>query len=314
MNVSSKLLLFFVAGNLFLAGCGNRSTDAPSPTPSTNSATVNSPPAKKAPEIYHVRGVVKRLLLDQGKVTVDHEEIPGFMPAMLMDLNVGDTNDFVGISTNDRIHFRLVVEEKRSWIDEIKNLGQTQILTNQARMSFRPVREVDPLSEGDLLPDYPFTNNLGRVFNTKDFRGTALAFTFIFTRCPLPDYCPRMNMNFRDAHALLMKDTAGPTNWHLLSLSFDPEHDTPEHLNNYSQAYGARPDKWTFATGAMIEIDDITERFGLVFYREKNGVTFNHKLRTVVIDPRGRVHKIFVGNTWKAEELATAIKQAAVKK
>ncbi|MGB0581691.1 MAG: SCO family protein [Limisphaerales bacterium] len=299
---------------LGLLGCGPKTNQTAPPTPATNEAKVNPQPGKKNPEIYHVRGVVKRLLLEKGKVTVDHEEIPGFMPAMLMDLNVGDTNDFIDITTNDRIHFRLVVEEKQSWIDEIKNLGQAQSLTNQARMTFRPVREVDPLNVGDLLPDYPFTNTLGKVFNTKDFRGTALAFTFIFTRCPLPDYCPRMNMNFRDAHELLVKDSAGPKNWHLLSLSFDPEHDTPEHLNKYSQAYGAKPDRWTFATGAMIEIDDITERFGLDFYREANGVTFNHKLRTVVINPKGRVHKIFVGNTWKPEELAEAIKKAALVK
>jgi protein SCO1/2 len=100
----------------------------------------------------------------------------------------------------------------------------------------------------------------------------------------------------------------------LMSVSFDPDFDTPPVLSAYAKQYGADPMDWTFATGALIEIDDLTERFGMYFAREGGGVTFNHNLRTVVIDPNGKVRQIYVGNTWQAEELVVLIKQTAAQK
>jgi len=291
---------------LALMGCDGRT-----PPPAAKPATQDAGVAQVDPEVYYVRGVVKGLQLEEGTVLIDHEEIPGFMEAMTMPFTVADTNEFAGITTNDQVQFRLVVEPLKSWIDQVQKTGTAQNLTNQNRPMFRLVREVEPLSEGDRLPNYPFTNSLGQAFQTDDFRGQVLAFTLIFTRCPLPDFCPRMGRNFEAVYRTLSQEGSGFTNWHLLSLSFDPEFDTPAVLNAYARQFERDPARWTFATGALIELDDITERFGMYFARESTGVTFNHNLRTVVIDPYGRVHRVFIGNTWKPAEVVAAMREAA---
>jgi len=300
-----KFLEIAMLAALFLMGC-----DRHTPPPAAKTANRDAA-AKTDPEVYYVRGVVKGLELEEGTVMIDHEEIPGYMEAMTMPFTVADTNEFAGITTNDQVQFRLVVEPLKSWIDQVQKTGTAQSLTNQTRPKFRLVREVEPLSEGDLLPNYPFTNSFGKAFQTDDFRGQVLAFTLIFTRCPLPDFCPRMGRNFEAVYRTLLQDSSGFTNWHLLSLSFDPEFDTPAVLNAYARQFQRDPARWTFATGALIELDDITERFGMYFARESTGVTFNHNLRTVVIDPYGRVHRVFIGNTWKPEELVAAMREAA---
>lgn len=315
-NLTTQFFIIaFVAA--LAGGCGSKPESKPSETAplSESNKPVNIPPAPEIkdsdPKVFFVRGIVKGLLLQESKVIVDHEEIPDFMAAMTMPFNLDDTNDFTGITTNDRIHFRLVVEKGRSWIDQIRKTGSAS-LTNALRKTFRLVREVEPLSEGDMLPNYPFTNHLGQAFQTKEFKGKATAITLIFTRCPLPDFCPRMSANFNRAYHLLKNDQSAPTNWHLMTLSFDPEFDTPSVLKSYSARFEADPKKWSFATGALIEIDDLTERFGMYFAREETGVTFNHNLRTIVLDPQGKIQKIFIGNTWKPEELVAEMKEAAV--
>lgn len=295
---------------LFATACGDK-PEVSGPEPTAKTSTTKAALTNSGPEIYYVRGVVKGLQPGEQKLLVDHEEIPGFMEAMTMPFNVADTNDFDGITTNDQIHFRLVVETNRSWIDQINKVGQAMNLTNQTRPMFRKVREVDPLAVGDILPNYPFTNSFGKPFNTDDFRGEVLAITLIFTRCPLPDFCPRMSANFNAMYQSLQTDASGPTNWHLMSLSFDPEFDTPSVLRFYSQRFEPDPKKWSFATGALIELDDITERFGMFFSREASGISFNHNLRTIILDPYGRIHEILIGNTWKPEDAVKSMRAAA---
>ena len=146
----------------------------------------------------------------------------------------------------------------------------------------------------------------------KEFKGKAVALTFVFTRCPLPDFCPRMTGNFHGVYDELTADASAPSNWHLLSLSFDVDHDTPAVLNGYSKANGCDSKRWSFLTGALIEIDAITEQFGLGFAREVDGpFIFSHNLRTIVLDPRGRIQRMFIGNDWSAKELAAELRKAA---
>jgi protein SCO1/2 len=132
--------------------------------------------------------------------------------------------------------------------------------------------------------------------------------TFIFTRCPFPNFCPRLSGNFADAAGRLAAQAA-PTNWHLLSVSFDPDNDTPEVLRRYAESYRADPERWSFATGDMEEIDALTEQFGLVFGRD--GDSISHNARTAVLDPEGRVSLIITGNEWSVEELVEAMTAAA---
>src|SRR5207247_3639586 len=121
-----------------------------------------------------------------------------------------------------------------------------------------------------------------------------------------------MSSNFADAYKRLAAMPEAPENWRLLSISFDPEHDTPEVLRNYAKKYQADTNHWSFATGALIDIDAITEQFGLMFPRE--GAGFNHNLRTVVVDAQGKVQKVFIGNAWKVRDLVEEIVKAAAAK
>jgi protein SCO1/2 len=269
----------------------------------------SSPPS--GTQIFSVTGVVKELKPDDKRIVVQHEEIPNYMKAMTMPFDVRDTNELAGLKPGDQIVFRMLVTEKDGWIDQLRRIGSTN-LAEPSSESFRRVRFVEPLNVGDPLPDYAFTNELGRVIHLADFKGQALAFTFIFTRCPFPNFCPRMSSNFADAYKQLSSTPDAPKNWRLLSISFDPEYDRPEVLKNYATRYKYETNHWSFVTGALIDIDAITEQFGLLFPRE--GASFNHNLRTVVVDAQGKVQKVFIGNEWKVEDLVEEIVKAAAAK
>jgi protein SCO1/2 len=174
---------------------------------------------------------------------------------------------------------------------------------------FQVVRDLDPLQIGDRLPEYHFTNEQGQAVNTLDFKGQALAITFIFTRCPLPNFCPRMSGNFEEAQRKLLSMTNAPANWHLFTISFDPEFDTPVILKSYAQRYKADPRHWNFLTGPPATTAEIADQFGQRFWREEGAI--NHNLRTAVIDASGRVQQIFQGNTWTVDDLVSEMVKAA---
>lgn len=167
--------------------------------------------------------------------------------------------------------------------------------------------DVPLLSVGDEVPDCALINEQGKAFQLRDFRGQALAVTFIFTRCPLANYCPLMSAHFLAVQKELSKE-AENGKWHLLSLSFDPEHDTPDKLLAYATAHGAEASHWTFATGKPGAVTELGASFGLSAYF-KEGL-LNHNLRTVVIDAKGRVQHLFKGNEWKPQELVWELLKA----
>jgi len=258
-------------------------------------------------QIHVTRGVVKELKPDGRTIVIRHEEITNYMPAMTMPFEVRNTRELEGLKSNDVVTFRMLVTDKDGWIDQLAKVGVAAAEPPRANETFRRVREVEPLNVGDPVPDYPFTNELGQAISLGQFKGSALGLTFIFTRCPFPTFCPRMSVNFDEASQKLaaLKDV----NWRLLSVSFDPEFDTPEVLKAYARRYNYNPERWSFVTGAMIEIDALTEQFGLLFPRNQSG--FDHNLRTVVIDAQGRVQKVFVGNEWKVEDFVEEMIKAA---
>lgn len=247
-------------------------------------------------------------------VRIRHEEIPGYMGAMTMPFAVRDTNELAGIGAGDAVSFRMLVTERDGWIDQLKKLNavNTDAPANSlpANAGLRIVRDVEPLEVGDLLPDYRFTNQLGQAVSLRQFRGQALAFTFIFTRCPFPTFCPLMSNNFEATQEALLHHPNAPTNWHLLTISFDPEYDTPERLKSYAASHDADPARWDFLTGALVDITALSEQVGLQFWREPGG-SISHNLRTVVVDARGRIQKVFPENKWTVEELTAEIVKAA---
>jgi protein SCO1/2 len=294
-----------------LVGCHDKPAESPEVVTAPLS---NSPAASTNVQSFLVRGVVKKVDRADQSVTIRHEKIANYMPAMTMPFKIKDTNELEHAEAGDTIWFRLWVAADESWIDRIKKETKATEEPPQAnaapeREAVRVVPDVPVLKVGDVMPDYRFTNELGRVVHLSDFKGQALAFTFIFTRCPLPDFCPRMSKNFSEVCQKLKALPNGPTNWHLLTISFDPHFDTPSVLRGYAQSFQSDPERWNFVTGAMVDIDAITDQLELVVV--KRGNDWDHKMRTVVVDAAGHVQKIIYGNTWAPDALVEEIVKAA---
>lgn len=264
-------------------------------------------------QFFQVKGVVKELKDDGKTIVIKHEEVTNYMPAMTMPFEVKNTNELRGLQSGDAVGFRLIVTDKDAWIDHLIKLNTSSAVEQPSRPVVRMARDVDPLNVGDLLPEYHFTNELGEAISTSQFKGQALAFTFFFTRCPYPTFCPLMSSNFQEAQKKLPATPNAPTNWHLLSISFDPEFDSPAVLKTYAARYDYDPAHWSFVSGALIDLTAIAEQVGAYFGHDETGAV-QHNLRTVVVDASGRVQKIFSNNKWTSDELvAEIIKAAAVK-
>lgn len=267
---------------LCLAGC-----ERPAP----------APPATERVSTYEARGVLRKATAD--RAIIAHEAIPGYMEAMTMEFTVADPRELTAMHPGDTIAFRLTATDERSWIDRIRPLAA-------APTSPAPAAEVPALPPGAQLPDCALVDSRGAALQLRDFQGRALAITFIFTRCPLPDFCPRLNSHFAAVQRAL---AAGPaTNWHLLSLTLDPDFDTPARLADYATRFQPDAARWTFATGARAEIEKLGAAVGLQVAR--TGALPDHNLRTIVIDPTGRVRRVFTGNEWTPEELVAELQRA----
>jgi protein SCO1/2 len=258
---------------------------------------------------YDARGVVRQISDDRRKVTIQHEAIAGYMPVMTMDFNVKDTNELNGISPSDEITFKLDVGENDSWIEGVRFVAhRVENLTNNTFAFHVPSSELKP---GDLLPDCEFTAEDGSTIHLSDFRGEAVAFTFFYSRCPLPDYCVRMSKNFFETRRLLLTTTNAPANWQLLSISFDPGFDSPAMLSSYAIFYrGMDTNRWLFAVAPTSTLAGLAPRLDLMIMRDGENI-MSHNLRTVVLDPQGRIFRQLDGNQWTPQELADAILQAA---
>jgi protein SCO1/2 len=260
-------------------------------------------------EIHAATGVVTEVAPAGKKITIKHDAIPGYMGAMTMPFDVRDTNELTGLAPGDSVSFRVVIQGNEGWIDQIQKTGK-KVNLPVASGPFRSALEVQPLNEGDLLPEYHLTNQLGQAISTAQFKGQALAITFLFTRCPYPSFCPLMANNFAAAQKTLLATPHAPTNWQLLTVSFDPEFDTPRILKHYAEMHDADPAHSTYATGALMDIAALGEQFGLAFWKEQAGI-INHNLRTIVINASGHVQKVFTGNEWTPEELVAEMLKAA---
>ena len=261
---------------------------------------------------YSARGAVENIAPDLHQITIHHQPIPGYMMEMTMDFPVKDTNELGGISVGDEITFTLVVGESEVWVEKVHRFGHSaKTTTNAMSMQMDMSRGLmsPELKPGDMLPEGVLVTEDGRHVHFSDFHGKAVAFTFFFTRCPLPNYCPLMNRNFEQARVLLLSQPDAPTNWQFLSISFDPEYDTPEVLSDYAGAYrGTNADHWLFADATTNTLAHLAPRLDLMVMRQ--GDNISHNLRTVVLDPQGRIYKQFDGNQWTPQQLADAITQA----
>lgn len=277
---------------------------------------------------YSVRGIIKEIPKKGTSILIKHKAIADYMPEMTMPFSAKKREAFAEFEVGDEVSFMLYVTKNESWIDHIQHM-KTDLTTNSSSpissnsnsssssssnsslsiSSDRSFREFQVLDIGDFLPNYRFIDHHEKAFSLDDFRGKILILTFIYTRCPLPDFCPRMSKNFKILCEKIAKDEDPPDNWQILSLSFDPDFDSPKVLRNYAKAYSDDSKRWIFATGDRSEIDAITEKFGLIYNRSRISPTdWDHNLRTILIDPEGKIHKIYIGNLWTPDTLMKDMK------
>jgi protein SCO1/2 len=260
--------------------------------------------------VFEVKGVVKAIRPSQKEIEIKHEAIPGYMPGMTMPFDVKDTNELAGLGPEQPISFRLTVTDTEGWVDNIKPLGPRPDLPSSGAGGGQPVHVVEPLQTGEPLPVYHLTNQLGQAITTTQFKGKALAITFLFTRCPFPTFCPRLANDFAETQQKLLTLQAGPTNWHLLTVSFDPDFDKPEVLKAYAEAHNYDPTHWTFATSDLADVSALGDLFGLAFWHDSTG-SITHNMRTAVIDAKGRLQRVFEGKDWTSAELVAEMVKAA---
>jgi protein SCO1 len=262
-------------------------------------------------QVFTVRGIVKELEPDGKTAIIQHEAIPGYMQAMTMPFEVRDTNLLRGLKAGDTISFKLAVTPTEGWIaglTKLESAAPQPAPPTPSETVMHVSRALEPLDPGDRLPDYHFTNELGQAVDLRQFKGQVLAFTFFFTSCPFPEFCPRMTSNFGQVEHELESMTNAPVRWQLLSISFDPAHDTPERLAGYARAADYDKNHWNFLTGSEDQISGLAEQIGENYWHE--GGSIGHNLRTVVVDPSGRIRKIIGGSKWTVSELVQEIVQA----
>lgn len=270
--------------------------------------------AKNIKQAFEVKGIVRKISENENTVHIEHEEIPNYMGAMTMPFLVRDKNVFEIIRKGDEIKFELNVTDKESWIEQIDVVlrpKREQLSIKNEPTNSLTLEEIEPLRVGDELPNYSLINQENKKIQLTSFRGRILVFTFMYTRCPIPDFCPRMSQHFREVYDAL-KDININKDWHLLSISFDPDFDTPKILKNYSKAFSSDLKKWSFVTGNSSVIDEMISRFGIIVRRPKASITdWDHNLRTVIVDPNGVIQTIYIGNSWTPETLVQDLKEMA---
>ena len=270
----------------------------------TTAACSAGPPARARQ--YQLRGQVLALVPDRHEVTVKHEDIAGFMPAMTMAYKVRDAKLLDGLSKGDLITATLNVREAEAWLSNIQRNGHADVAETG-----RLPRVMDVLEPGDAVPGTLLQDQNGQPRRLTEWRGRALAVTFVYSRCPMPDFCPLVERQFAEVQRRVRSDTGLVESVRLIAISFDPEHDTPEVLEAHARRRGADPHIWTYLTGTPRSIEDVASRFGVSVMREDgDAATLTHNLRTAVIDAQGRVVKIYNGNEWTASKLVEDLREA----
>lgn len=262
-------------------------------------------PAEPAGRTYTVVGVVTAPPGD-GRVTVAHEDIADYMPAMTMPFALDAGAPAPAVTAGDRVRFTLHVAGDRVWADGFEVTGRDASVADAARDAHAAANR--RIREGDVVPDVALRTQADTPFTAADLRGHRTALTFIFTRCPVPDFCPLMVKRFQQLQRAMTSDPA-LASARLLAVSLDPTFDTPAVLAAYAKAMGADPARWTFVTGTPDEVSRLTRAFAV--HVERNGVLLDHTLATAVIDADGRVLEIWRGNGWKAEEIAAVLRNGS---
>lgn len=277
MNVIKLWRLFISALSFGLWMLGSFNARSAELSLATNEATA---------DVFAARGVVQEVRPGEQTLVIRHEAITNYMAAMTMPFHVQDPVQMAGLARGDEVTFKLFVTDTDSWVDDIVKVGKV-VLPEPKTPASPQLKTNEILRAHHPLLDYKFTNELGNAVSLNDFHGTVLAITFFYTRCPIPEYCPRLSKNFQAVARQLASRPDAPKNWHLLSVSLDPQFDSPAMLKAYGQSYNYDPAQWSFLTGPADKIGELARQSGVTF--EATGDIINHNFSTLIVDASGRL-------------------------
>lgn len=293
MKISTSRLALALA-IVICASCGRQEKLAP------------AAPARR----YALKGVIESVDSTRPSVTVVHESVPGFMDAMTMAFPVHDDPQvFAILRAGDKIEATLVVDGDRYWLEKIVTRGFVPTPDPGVASASRPAGPVTPapnraVGVGDVFPDFELTDQTGHTVRLSQFRGEPVAVTFLYTRCPIATACPLTTAKFSKLDAMLAERKFGE----LLTVTVDPEHDTPKVLAEYAKKAGADPKRWKFLTGDPKAVAEVASRFGILYYPEHGQIV--HGQGVAVIDPKGRVATAYFGNDWQPEHILRDLEAA----
>ncbi|MDQ5859057.1 MAG: SCO family protein [Acidobacteriota bacterium] len=281
-------------------GCSRREAAAP---------VKGSAPSASA-QRYDLRGIVRVVNAGKREVTVEHEEIVGYMDAMTMTFPVRDDPQvFEILRPGDRLEAKLVVDEGDYWLEQVLTKGFVSTPASGTPVPLPTVRVVTPepnrgVAIGDPVPDFALTDQTGRTVRLSQMRGEPVAVTFIYTRCPIATACPLTATRFAKLDSLLKAKGFGK----LLTITVEPERDTPKVLAEYASHLGADPARWKFLTGDPKAVAEVASRFGVIYYPDKGQIV--HAQAVALVDPAGRLATIYYGDNWDAEAIFRDLEKA----
>jgi protein SCO1/2 len=262
-----------------------------------------APLCPAATKRYSVTGVILKIDRPHRTFVASCGAIPGYMEAMVMPFTVREESVLDGLEPSLSVEFTLVVESGHSYAEAIRihhyeSLEQEPLRARRLQLLAAPAAATS-LTLGQPVADFALTDQTGQRVALSKFAGKVVAITFIYTSCPLPDYCFRLSNNF----ARLGKRFADRMGRDLvlLSITFDPVHDQPKVLAKYANTWKADPKSWHFLTGTLPDVKAVCRQFGLNFWQEEGSLT--HSLHTVVIDRHGKLAANFEGNDFTAEQI-----------
>ena len=262
-----------------------------------------------ASRTFGVKGVVLKIEPGEDEVIIRNEAISNYMDAMAMPFPLKNPDAVAGLKRGDKVAFQLHVNQGNSWADHFLKIGTATLDEGEMPVKPKPAAPSSADKRRSPLLDYKFTNELGQAVSLNSFRGQALAVTFFYTRCPLPDFCPRLSKNFQEASQKLEAMTNAPANWHFISVSFDPEFDTPEVLRNYGSSYHYDPAHWSFLTGPPDKIAELARAAGVEYTATSDSI--NHNFRTLIVNTQGHLQMIFPTSGNLSDQIASEILRAA---
>lgn len=257
------------------------------------------------PKRYPLHGQILAVDSAHQQLTIKHEDIPGFMPGMTMTYPVARPALMQGRAPGEIVNALLEVSDMTGVLVDVRHAGTAPLPagTNAIELA------TDLLSVGDAMPDVALIDQTNRRRSLAEWKGTTTLITFVYTRCPLPNFCPLMDQHFETLQRRMAADPAIHGRLKLISVTIDPAYDTPAVLAAHAAQVKADPAVWTFLTGDVHTIDHLAAQFGVGVLRDPQQATnITHNLRTTLIGADGRIEKIYSGNEWTPAEVISDLR------